>query len=93
MELNDYHQKLVVVPYELVKLRPINYEADHIAWFNIEQDEKMHEWVGNTIPTSYDEVKKYLYELLPEHFMIWIIEEKSSGEVIGMMRISHPEPH
>jgi RimJ/RimL family protein N-acetyltransferase len=78
---------------ELVKLRPINYETDHIAWFKIEQDEKMHEWVGNTVPTTYDEVKKYIYELLPKHFMVWIIEEKRSGKVIGMMRISHPEHH
>ncbi|MCP3740433.1 GNAT family N-acetyltransferase [Rossellomorea sp. BNER] len=78
---------------ELVKLRPINYETDHISWFEIEQDEKMHEWVGNTVPVSLNEVKEYLYELLPNHFKIWMIEEKSSGKVIGMMRISHPEFH
>ncbi|NDI35788.1 GNAT family N-acetyltransferase [Chengkuizengella sediminis] len=76
---------------ELVKLRPLNYNTDHIAWFEVEQDEIMHEWVGNSVPTSYDEVKQYLYDLYPKHFMIWMIEEKKSNKVIGMMRISHPQ--
>lgn len=76
---------------ELVKLRPINYNTDHLAWFEVEQDETMHEWVGNTVPTSCNEVKQYLYELLPKYFMIWMIEEIKSGKVIGMMRISYPE--
>lgn len=76
---------------ESVKLRPLNYENDHKAWFEIEQDPNIHIWVGNTVPKSYDEVKTYLYELYPKHFLIWMIEEKVSGKVIGMMRISHPE--
>ncbi|MDP5273715.1 GNAT family N-acetyltransferase [Chengkuizengella axinellae] len=74
---------------DLVKLRPLNYKTDHIAWFEVEQDESMHEWVGNSVPTSYNEVKQYLYELYPKHFMIWMIEEKKTNKVIGMMRISH----
>jgi RimJ/RimL family protein N-acetyltransferase len=51
----------------------------------------MQEWVGNLVPKSHDEVKKYLYDLYPKHFLIWIIEDKSTGNVIGMMRISHPK--
>lgn len=84
----------IVVPNligELVILRPINFMTDYIVWYEVEQDEYMHEWVGNSVPTTYDEVKQYLNELLPKHFMVWMIEEKKTGKVIGMMRISHPE--
>jgi RimJ/RimL family protein N-acetyltransferase len=76
---------------ELVKLRPLNYDNDHLSWFEIEQDENIHIWVGNTVPKSIEEVKNYLYELYPKHFLIWMIEEKVNQNVIGMMRISHPE--
>lgn len=82
-----------VLTGEKVRLRPIKFDRDHLAWFDIAQDENMHEWVGNTVPNSYEEMKEYLYELLPKHFMIWMIEEKNSGKVIGMMRISHPQHH
>ncbi|MBM7662957.1 RimJ/RimL family protein N-acetyltransferase [Bacillus mesophilus] len=82
--------KIPVLVGELVRLRPIN-DADHLSWFEVEQDESMHKWVGNAVPTSLDEVKHALYELYPQHFMLWMIEEKTSGKVIGMMRISHPE--
>jgi RimJ/RimL family protein N-acetyltransferase len=76
---------------KMVRLRPLNYENDHIAWFNLEQDPNIHIWVGNTVPKSHADVKKYLFELYPKHFLIWMMEEKASGNVIGMMRISHPE--
>ena len=74
-----------------VKLRPINFEKDHLAWFEVSQDENMHIWVGNIAPKSYDEVKDLLYELYPKYFLIWMIEELESHKIIGMMRISYPE--
>lgn len=76
---------------DLVILRPIDKRLDHFAWFDVEQDEKIHTWVGNHVPTSIEEVEYNLYELYPEYFMIWMIVAKKTGRVIGMMRISHPE--
>lgn len=76
---------------KFVRLRPLNYEYDHKAWFEVEQDENIHLWVENTSPKSQDDVKEYLYKLYPKYFLIWMIEEKVSGDVIGMMRISHPQ--
>jgi RimJ/RimL family protein N-acetyltransferase len=85
------NKDLPILVGELVVLRPLNFKNDYIAWFNVEQDERMHTWVGNQKPTSPEEVKKYLYELYPQYFMIWMIVEKKTENVIGMIRISHPE--
>jgi len=76
---------------QMVRLRPINFEVDHLAWFEISQDENMQIWVGNTVPKTHNEVKNLLYELYPKYFLIWMIEELESNKVIGMMRISYPE--
>lgn len=85
--------KLPTLVGKLVKLRPVDSEKDHIAWYEISQDENMHLWTGNTAPKSYDEVKEQLYELYPKYFMLWMIEELQTQRVIGMMRISYPEHH
>jgi len=74
----------------LVRLRPMSTEGDVEEWFGISHDKKMHLWTGNEVPSSIQEVEKLLLEVYPEYFMIWMIEEKRTGNVIGMMRISYP---
>lgn len=83
--------KLPTLVGQKVRLRPIDHERDHIAWFEVSQDENMHLWVGNTPPKTYEEVKEMIYELYPKYFMLWMIEELETNKVIGMMRISYPE--
>lgn len=85
--------KIPILTGEKIRLRPMNYETDYLAWYEISQDESMHLWVGNTAPKTHEEVKHMLYELYPKYFLIWMIEELESGKVIGMMRISYPEHH
>lgn len=76
---------------EKVRLRPLDYEKDYIAWYEVSQDEKMHLWVGNTVPETLEEVKELINVVYPKYFIIWIIEDIKTTQVIGMMRISYPE--
>jgi RimJ/RimL family protein N-acetyltransferase len=83
--------KIPVLEGILVRLRPMNCERDIDEWYRVSQDEKMHMWIGNTVPTKKEEIERLLTEVYPKHFLIWMIEEKGTGDVIGMMRISYPE--
>lgn len=73
-----------------VLLRPINPHHDHIDWYEVSQDSRMHVWVGNTVPQSVEDVMYDLYELYPQHFLLWMIVDRQTNKVIGMMRLSHP---
>ncbi|WDV47024.1 GNAT family N-acetyltransferase [Clostridiaceae bacterium M8S5] len=73
-----------------VRLRPIDLTEDYKAWYEVSQDEKMHLWVGNNVPTDYEEIKELL-NLYTKYFILWMIEDIKTNQVIGMMRISYPE--
>ncbi len=76
---------------ELVRLQPINCKRDIDEWYRVSQDERMHMWTGNTVPIEREEMEHLLLDVYPKYFLIWMIHEKRTGVVIGMMRISYPE--
>lgn len=82
---------LPVLEGELVRLRAINSDKDVDEWYRISQDTKMHIWTGNSVPTNKEEIERLLLEVYPKYFLMWMIEEKRTNKVIGMMRISYPE--
>lgn len=71
-----------------VMLRPIQ-KQDIKSWVELAKDEKMHKWV--IFPNTYEEIEAIFFELYPKIFLTWMIIEKKTSEVIGMMRISHPD--
>lgn len=83
--------KIPVLQGEKVRLRPLDSEKDYKAWYEVSQDEKMHLWTGNTVPETLEEVKELINVVYPKYFMIWIMEDIKTNQVIGMMRITPPE--
>ncbi len=83
--------KIPVLVGEKVRLRSFNSENDYNAWYQVSQDKKMHLWVGNTVPETLEEVKELIDIYLEAFFIIWMIEDIKTNQVIGMMRISHLE--
>ncbi|MGF7059949.1 GNAT family N-acetyltransferase [Brassicibacter mesophilus] len=74
----------------MVRLRPMEIGKDKYHYYKVSQDEKMHEWTGNTVPKTVVEIEELL-NVYKKVLYVWMIEEKSSNEVIGMMRLSFPE--
>jgi hypothetical protein len=46
----------------------MNCERDIDEWYRVSQDEKMHMWIGNTIPETKEEIENLLIELYPNIF-------------------------
>lgn len=82
--------EIPVLEGNIIRLRPMEIEKDKYSYYKVSQDEKMHEWTGNTVPKTVEEIEKLL-NIYNDVLYVWMIEEKSSNEVIGMMRLSFPE--
>lgn len=76
---------------DLVLLRPIDYNQDLEMWYQVCQDPKMHLWVGNSLPEDLETFKRDIQAVYPKGMMIWMMIEKATGKMIGMMRLSHPQ--
>lgn len=74
----------------LIVLRQLNIERDTIGYFNVSRDEKIHLWVDNTIPENSNEIKELL-SLYNKKMYVWTIFDKCNSDIIGIMRLSHPE--
>ena len=75
---------------KLVTLEPLDIEKHARGFLEVSQDEKIHEYVGNTVPESLEEVIDLL-KLYQEHFLNWMILSNETREVIGILRISKPQ--
>lgn len=74
----------------MVILKQLNIERDLIGFFNVSLDEKVHIWTGNSVPNDVNEIRNLLrtYE---KQMIVWTIINKQNNEIIGIMRLSHPE--
>ena len=74
----------------MITLEPLDISKHAIGYFEVSQDEKIHQYTGNTVPKHVDETIALLrkYE---EYFLNWMIVESNTGKVIGIIRLSKPE--
>ena len=75
---------------KLITLEPLAVDKHARGYFNVSQDPKIHEYTGNTVPKSIDEIVTLLkrYE---KYFYSWIIISNESLAVIGIIRLGKPE--
>lgn len=74
----------------LIVLRQLDIDRDLIGYFNVSQDKNIHLWVDNKIPKDSEEIKNLL-NLYNENMHVWTIFDKHNSDIIGIMRLSHPE--
>lgn len=72
-----------------IKLEPLDCKKHLEGYYELSLDENVHTYVGNQVPKSINEIKTLL-EVYESVFMNWIILEKTSEKVIGIMRLSEP---
>lgn len=75
---------------KLVILEPLDIAKHAEGYFAVSQDEKVHAYVGNTVPETLEDVIKLL-QVYETHFLNWMILEKDTRQVIGLLRISKPQ--
>lgn len=75
---------------DLVILRKLDVEKDASSYFNVSLDKNIHTWVGNNVPKSIDEIKNLLFSY-EKCMFVWMIINRQTSEIIGIMRISFPE--
>jgi [ribosomal protein S5]-alanine N-acetyltransferase len=79
---------------DLVTLRPIDPTQDAIQWFEVMQDDDMHRWTGNTVPTSVEEVVEMLIKYATlEEIISWAVVENGTKEMVGTYWITVPVLH
>lgn len=81
---------MILMRGELVTLEPLDVAKHAEGYFEVCQDEKIHEFVGNTVPEAVDEVVELLKEY-EKHFMNWMIISNETHSVIGIIRLGKPQ--
>jgi len=81
---------MITMKGNLVTLEPLRIEKHAADYFLVLQDEKIHKYTGNTVPSHMAEtvalLKKY-----EEYFFNWMILSNETGKVIGIIRLGKPE--
>jgi len=75
---------------QLITLEPLNIEKHAKGYFDVCQDERIHLYTGNHVPSKLHEVVKLL-EKYEQLFINWIITANDTGSVIGLLRLSRPQ--
>ena len=75
---------------KLVTLEPLDVEKHAQGYFEVSQDEKIHTYVGNTVPKTVDEIVALLKKY-DQHFINWMIILNDTHKVIGIIRLGKPE--
>ncbi|MBI9013067.1 MAG: GNAT family N-acetyltransferase [Clostridiales bacterium] len=73
----------------LITLELMDIEKHAKGYFEISQDPKLHEYVGNTIPKNIEEIKDLL-GIYDELLINWMIIDRQTNRIIGIMRLSKP---
>lgn len=76
---------------ELVTLEPLDVEKHAQGYFEVCQDEMIHKYVGNRVPKTVEEITALLQEY-EKYFLNWMIVSNETQAVIGIIRLSRPEP-
>lgn len=74
----------------LVTLEPLDVLKHAKGYFEMAQDEKVHQYTGNSVPKSVKEIEVLLrkYE---QYFINWMMISNETQEVIGIIRLGKPE--
>ena len=81
---------MVTLKGERITLEPLDIQKHAKGYFDVSQDEKIHEYTGNTVPESIDEIVALLHKY-QKHFLNWMIISNDSLAVIGIIRLGKPE--
>ena len=81
---------MITMQGSLVTLEPLNVRKHTQGYFAVSRDEKIHEYVGNTVPETPEEIAALLTEY-EKHFLNWMIIANDTGEVIGIIRLGKPQ--
>ena len=81
---------MITLRGKLVTLEPLDIEKHAEGYFELSQDENIHKYLGNRIPSNVDEIAELLkkYE---KYFINWMIISNESHAVIGIMRLGKSE--
>ena len=81
---------MVTLKGERITLEPLDIQKHAKGYFDVSQDEKIHEYTGNTVPESIDEIVALLHKY-QKYFLNWMIISNDSLAVIGIIRLGKPE--
>lgn len=81
---------MITMKGNMVTLEPLDVRKHTQGYFAVSQDEKIHEYVGNTVPETPEEIAALLTEY-EKHFLNWMIIANDTGEVIGIIRLGKPQ--
>lgn len=73
-----------------ITLEPLNVQKHATDYFEVSQDERIHEYTGNTVPKSVNEIVALL-EKYEKYFLNWMIISNENHKVIGIIRLGKPE--
>ena len=80
---------MITMKGKLVTLEPLDIEKHAEGYFQVSQDEKIHRFVGNTVPQTVEEVAELL-KVYEKYFLNWMILSNETGAVIGILRLGKP---
>ena len=81
---------MITMRGKLITLEPLDIQKHAQGYFEVSQDENIHQYTGNTVPRCIDETIELLkkYE---KFFLNWMILSNDTNAVIGIIRLGKPE--
>ena len=81
---------MITMQGNLITLEPLDIAKHAEGYFALSQDEKIHTYMGNTVPQDPEETRALLtkYEA---YFFNWVILSNQTQSVIGILRLGKPE--
>lgn len=79
----------MIMQGNLITLEPLDIKKHAEGYFKVSQYENIHKYVGNTVPSTIEEIIELL-NLYEEYFINWMIVSNEIHEVIGIMRLGKP---
>ena len=80
---------MITLKGETITLEPLDIEKHAEGYFEVSQDEKIHQYTGNAVPENPDETKALLQKY-EQYFLNWMIIANDTREVIGILRLGKP---
>ena len=81
---------MIALKGKLVTLEPLEIQKHAKGYFEVSQDENIHQYTGNAIPKDIDEIVALLRKY-DEYFFNWMIISNETRDVIGIIRLGKPE--
>ena len=80
---------MITMKGKMITLEPLDIQKHAKGYYEVSQDENIHNYTGNIVPKCLDETVELLkkYE---KYFLNWMIISNVSQEVIGILRLGKP---